>query len=315
MSGGQVVYASGRSLYVATQRWTPPPASPDAEPPARAFTTVHRFATGDPDSTSYRASGEVPGYLLNQFALSEHDGVLRAASTETPLWWGGGQPAESESFVTVLDERDGALVQIGKVGGLGRGERIFAVRFIGDAGYVVTFRQVDPLYVVDLERPAEPRVRGELKIRGYSAYLHPLGEGLLLGVGQDATEGGAQLGTQLSLFDVSDPSRPVRLHQAVVADSSSSAEFDHHAFLWWQPRELAVVPLTVYDGRDFFDGAVGFRVRRGAGIGEAGRASHTDSPILRSFVVKGRLFTLSDAGLEANSLDNLAEEAWLPFGP
>jgi hypothetical protein len=312
MSGGQLVYGSERSLYVATQKWTPLPDSPQAEPP-RSFTTVHRFATGDPDSTSYRASGEVPGFLLNQFSLSEHEGVLRAASTETPLWWGGRQPDEGQSFVTALDERDGALVQIGQVGGLGRGERIFAVRFIGDAGYVVTFRQVDPLYVVDLERPAEPRVRGELKIRGYSAYLHPLGEDLLLGVGQDATEGGAQLGTQLSLFDVSDPSRPTRLHQKAVADSSSGAEFDHHAFLWWSPRDLAVLPLTVY-GDDFFDGAAGFRVRRDSGIEEVGRDSHRDdASILRSFVVQGRLFTLSDAGIEANSLDTLAEEAWVRF--
>jgi uncharacterized secreted protein with C-terminal beta-propeller domain len=312
MSGGQLVYASERSLYVATQKWTPLPDSSQVEPPARAFTTVHRFATGDPDSTSYRASGEVPGFLLNQFSLSEHEGVLRAASTETPLWWPGRQPEEGQSFVTTLDERDGALVQLGQVGGLGRGERIFAVRFIGDAVYVVTFRQVDPLYVVDLERPAEPRVRGELKIRGYSAYLHPLAEGLLLGVGQDATEGGAQLGTQLSLFDVSEPTRPTRLHQRAVADSSSGAEFDHHAFLWWAPRDLAVLPLTVY-GDDIFDGAAGFTVRRDAGIDETGRASHQDASILRSFVVKGRLFTLSDAGIEANTLDTLAEEAWVPF--
>jgi len=312
MSGGQVVYASQGGLYVATQKWTPEPDSSGAAPPPRSFTTVHRFATGDPDSTSYRASGEVPGYLLNQFSLSEHGGVLRAASTELPLWWGGGGGSESESFVTVLDERDGALVQIGKVGGLGRGERIYAVRFVGDAGYVVTFRQVDPLYVVDLERPAEPRVRGELKIQGYSAYLHPLEQGLLLGVGQDANERGAQLGTQLSLFDVSDPSRPQRLHQATVADASSGAEFDHHAFLWWAPKDLAVLPLTVY-GREFFDGAAGFRVRRAAGIEEVGRAEHAGAPIQRSFVVAGRLFTLSDAGLEANDLDTLAEQAWLEF--
>jgi hypothetical protein len=311
MSGGQLVYAAERSLYVATQKWTPRPATPEAEPP-RSFTTIHRFATGDPDDTTYRASGEVPGYLLNQFSLSEHDGVLRAASTETPLWWEGGQRADSESFVTALDERNGALVRVGQVGGLGRGERIFAVRFIGDAGYVVTFRQVDPLYVVDLERPSEPRVRGELKIRGYSAYLHPVGEGLLLGVGQDATERGAQLGTRVSLFDVSDPARPSRLHQAAVADSSSGAEFDHHAFLWWPPRDLAVLPLTVY-GDELFDGAAGFRVERAAGIAEVGRASHPNASILRSFVVEGRLFTLSDAGIEANSLDTLAEEAWLRF--
>jgi uncharacterized secreted protein with C-terminal beta-propeller domain len=307
-----VVYASDRSLYVATQGWTPMPATPGAEPPGRSFTTIHRFATDAPDSTAYRASGQVPGYLLNQFSLSEHGGVLRTATTDEPAWWTGGTGTESQSHVTVLDERDGALRKVGQVGGLGRGERIFAVRFIGPAGYVVTFRQIDPLYVVDLERPSQPVVRGELKIRGYSAYLHPLGGGLLLGVGQDATDAGAQLGTQLSLFDVSDPSSPRRLHQAAVTGASSQAEFDHHAFLWWAPRDLAVVPLNVFDGRPF-QGAAGFRVQRAAGIAETGRASHANAPILRSFVLGGRLFTLSDAGIEANSLDNLAELGWLAF--
>jgi hypothetical protein len=320
MSGGQVVYASQQSLYVGTQDWTPMPATPDAELPGSSFTTIHRFATGDPDSTTYRASGQVPGYLLNQFSLSEHAGVLRAATTEEPVWWAGGAGTESQSHVTVLDERDGALRKIGQVGGLGRGERIFAVRFIGPAGYVVTFRQIDPLYVVDLERPSQPVVRGELKIRGYSAYLHPLGGGLLLGVGQDATDAGAQLGTQLSLFDVSDPSQPRRLHHAVVADASSQAEFDHHAFLWWARRELAVVPLNVLgggltQGGQSFDGAAGFRVQRAAGIAEVGRAAHPNAPILRSFVLGGRLFTLSNAGIAANSLDDLAEQAWLAFPP
>jgi Beta propeller domain len=319
MSGGQVVYASHRSLYVATQDWTPMPATPTAELPGRSFTTVHRFDTSDPDSTTFRASGKLPGYLLNQFSLSEHQGVLRAATTEEPVWWTGAFDAQSQSHVTVLDERGGALRQIGQVGGLGTGERIFAVRFIGPAGYVVTFRQIDPLYVVDLERPSQPVVRGELKIRGYSAYLHPVGPGLLLGVGQDATDTGAQLGTQLSLFDVSDPSNPSRLHQAAVAGASSQAEFDHHAFLWWAPRDLAVVPLNVFGGAptlqggQFFQGAAGFRVQRAAGIAEVGRASHENSPIQRSFVLGGRLFTLSDAGIEANSLDNLGEQGWVAF--
>ena len=320
MSGGQVVYASQHSLYVATQDWTPIPGTPGAELPGRSFTTIHRFATGDPGSTTYRSSGRVPGYLLNQFSLSEYGGVLRAATTEDPLWWAGEDRIDGQSHVTVLDERDGALRKVGQVGGLGRGERIFAVRFIGPAGYVVTFRQVDPLYVVDLERPAQPVVRGELKIRGYSAYLHPLGGGLLLGVGQDATDAGVELGTQLSLFDVSDPSRPRRLHQAAVAGASSQAEFDHHAFLWWARRDLAVVPINVVGGRltrggEWFQGAAGFRVERAAGIAEVGRAAHPDAPILRSFVLGGRLFTLSDAGIEANSLDNLAEQGWLAFPP
>jgi Beta propeller domain len=311
MSGGHVVYASERSLYVATQRWTEDSPAAGADGPG---TTIHRFATGDPDSTAYSASGQVPGYLLNQFSLSEHDGMLRAASTSMPVWAAGGPTGDSESQVTVLDERDGKLVQVGRVGGLGRGERIFAVRFIGPAGYVVTFRQVDPLYVVDLERPAHPVLRGELKIPGFSSYLHPVGEGLLLGVGQDATDTGGLLGAQLSLFDVSDPSKPRRLHQATVPGSSSSVQFDHHAFLWWAPRDLAVVPLTVF-GEEFFHGVAGFRVRRAAGIEEAGRVSHGGAPVVRSFVAAGRLFTLSDAGLEANSLDTLAEEAWLPLPP
>ena len=120
--------------------------------------------------------------------------------------------------------------------GLGKGERIFAVRFLGDVGYVVTFRQTDPLYTLDLARPEAPRVVGELKIRGYSAYLHPIGEGLLLGVGQDATAAGGRLGAQVSLFDVSNLARPVRLHQRLLGDGGTSeVEWDHHAFLWWAP--------------------------------------------------------------------------------
>src|SRR6185436_1699304 len=96
-------------------------------------------------------------------------------STELPLWWGGPR-TESETVVTTLGARSGALVRLGRVGGLGKGERVYAVRFVGDTGYVVTFRQVDPLYTLDLSAPARPVVRGELKIRGYSAYLHPVGD-------------------------------------------------------------------------------------------------------------------------------------------
>src|SRR5207244_12262434 len=137
--------------------------------------------------------------LLSQFSLSEFKGVLRVASTDTPFWWGGGQPRESQSFVTTLDDNGaGAPVQIGQVGGLGKGEQIRGVRFIGDAGYVVTFRQVDPLFTVDLSDPTNPRVMGELKLLGYSAYLHPIGGDLLLGIGQDANDQAQTNGTQIS---------------------------------------------------------------------------------------------------------------------
>ena len=321
LSGGEIAYASATSLYVATPQWTPVPDGFEY-PPERATTLIHRFDISDPTNTTYRASGQVPGYLLNQFSMSEHDGVLRVASTEEPSWWTGETDDRSESRVTTLDERSGALVQLGHAGGLGKGERIYAVRFIGERGYVVTFRQTDPLYTLDLSKPSTPRVAGELKIRGYSAYLHPIDDDLLLGVGQDADQRGNVRGTQLSLFDVGDPARPRRLHRTVESGSSSDVEYDHHAFLWWGPSKLAVMPLhsypEVYD-EPSFSGAIGFGVDRSSGISERGRASHDEDaeryawPIERSFVLGGRLFTLSQYGLETNSLDNLAEQGFLPF--
>src|SRR5207253_10361519 len=127
-----------------------------------------------------------------------------------------------QSFVTVLAQRGDALASVGRVGNLGAGERIYAVRFIGDVGYVVTFKQVDPLYTVGLSDPEHPRVLGSLELLGYSAYLHPVGDGLLLGVGQAANEQGRTQGTQVSLFDVSDPAKPSRLSNKLVGNGSSS---------------------------------------------------------------------------------------------
>jgi len=315
MTDAETVYSSPSSLYVATSRWTDPGIAGGA-PPRSISTQIHRFEAGEDARTSYRATGEVRGRLLNQFALSEEDGHLRVASTDAPMWADGGEPA-SESFVTVLDH---TLAPVGRVRGLGRGERIYSVRFIGDVGYVVTFRETDPLYTIDLSNPATPRVAGELKILGYSAYLHPLGDGLLLGVGQDATAQGRVKGTQLSVFDVSDVSRPERLHQRTLAAGSvSDVEFDHRAFLHWPASALAVLPIQtsgVETGRDFA-GAIGFRVDR-SGIEELGRAEHLPrrrypEPIIRALVAGDRVITVSSQGLLTSSLQEFASLSWLPF--
>jgi uncharacterized secreted protein with C-terminal beta-propeller domain len=197
------------------------------------------------------------------------------------------------------------------------------VRFAGDKGYVVTFRQVDPLYTLDLSDKSDPKVLGELKILGYSAYLHPISDDLLLGVGIDATAEGRRLGTQLSLFDVSHLRRPVRRAQASLgANSSTTAEFDPHAFLYWNPTRLAVIPLTVYgqDGKQGFEGAIGFRVGTSS-LAEAGRVAHptqADRPgfaaeIARSLVIDDKLYTLSYAGLGASRLDTLAPLSFAAF--
>jgi uncharacterized secreted protein with C-terminal beta-propeller domain len=308
VSDGGVVYASRSSLYVATDRWDP--RLLDGGPiPGSVSTAIHRFDIASPTQTHYRSSGTVPGVLLGQWSLSERNGVLRVASTEQPVWWGGPR-TESETTVTTLGERGGALVPLGRVGGLGRGERVYAVRFIGDTGYVVTFRQVDPLYTLDLSTPSRPVVRGELKIRGYSAYLHPVGDDLLLGVGQDATDEGRVLGAQASLFDVSDVRSPRRLDSFSLGKSWSEAEQDHHAFLWWSRSRLAVIPVLA-SGDTPFAGALGLRVRPG-GISLAGRVVHgadgsAGAQIRRSVVVGDVLYTVSDTGVKATALASFAD--------
>jgi uncharacterized secreted protein with C-terminal beta-propeller domain len=307
MADAEVVYGSQDALYVATQKWIDP-TLPVARVPARETTVIDRFDVTDPDRTTFSASGQVDGYLLNQFSLSEYKGDLRVATTSRPVWWDGGPPSASQSQVTVLRPGGGALTRVGQVTGLGKGQQIYSVRFVDAAGYVVTFRQIDPLYTLDLTNPAAPRVAGQLELEGYSSYLHPLGNGLLLGVGQAVQGGNRPAGTQIELFDVHDPTNPRLAGRVELGDDASSpAEFDHHAFLYWPPTGLAVLPVQI--GSDF-DGALGVAVSP-AGLAQAGRI--TQSQVQRAVVVGDRLFTVSDGGVMASSLATLARQAFVAF--
>jgi hypothetical protein len=318
MTDAQTVYGSTKHLYVATQRWIEPD-TPASDLPPGTTTLISRFDVTDPDRTSYEGSGSVQGYLLNQYSLSEQDGDLRVASTTEPVWWNGTQGEPSRSMVTVLRRSaGGVLAKVGQVDGLGHGQRIYSVRFAGDVGYVVTFRQVDPLYVVDLSDPANPRVRGELELLGYSAYLHPVGPGRLLGVGQDATPEGRLKGSQVSLFDVSDPSAPKLLaHQPLGGQSSSDVQYDPHAFLFWSPRRLALLPLQIWGNGDAsFAGAVAMKVTDT--LAEAGRIQHDAisgylPAIHRELVVGGRVYTISDAGVMGSDVDSFGRLSFVAF--
>ncbi|MBO9532818.1 MAG: beta-propeller domain-containing protein [Solirubrobacteraceae bacterium] len=323
LGSAQVVYASAGALYVASS--ADADVQTPADVPARPRTQIHRFDTSVRDQTTYAESGSVPGYVLGQYSLGEHKGALRVASTEEPSWVrtaANAEANESQSSVTVLKPDAGKLAQVGQVTGLGKTERIYAARFIGDVGYLVTFRQTDPLYTLDLSDPSKPKVAGELKITGYSAYLHPVGDGLLLGIGQDASEQGRTQGAAISLFDVADARAPKLLARKQFAQYSRSAvEDDPHAFLWWAPTKLALVPTLSFGnpaGGAISGGiASGVRVDRASGLTDVGSAYHGpewDHPqIVRSVVVGSRVFTMSDIGVQAGRLTDLGAEGWMPW--
>jgi len=316
IAGGQQIYATDTSTYVSTTDW-----SRDG---SAAKTSLHKFVTVPSGASTYKGSGEVPGTLLNQYAMSEYKGVLRVASTisERRGWVNSRQA--TEGLVTTLHEQDGALAQLGQVGGLGRqdNESIRAVRFIEQRGYVVTFRQSDPLYVLDLRNAVAPKVAGELKIPGYSGYLHPIGENLLLGVGQSGLDLGVspptttpsrvgQIGVQFSLFDISDPASPRRIDTQNYGGGAAAAEFDPKAFLYWQPRNLIIAPTNLHGdqrGRGAFNGLVLLRANAN-GLSELGRLATTQAhgTVNRSLVIGDTVYMLSDHALRANSLDTHRE--------
>jgi hypothetical protein len=320
LTDGDTVYASEDRLYVATTRWGDPfPVDPSPSAlrrPAPETTTVttgiHAFDITGNVPAKYLASGEVEGRIIGRYAMSEHEGVLRVATTLDD--WSGTTDT-SESVLYTLEEGDGELVPLGQVGGLGKGEQIYAVRYFGDTGYVVTFRQVDPLYVLDLSDPANPAVTGELKITGYSSYLHDGGDDRLIGVGQEATADGRSIGAQISLFDVGDPSAPTKLDGHVVPDAWSQTEWDPQAFLFWADTDQVVVPLETMTGPS------ALVVRLGADtVTEQGQITRTEAPrdgwtqLRRSIVVGDGLYTIWQDGVQVNGLDDLEPRGWVPFG-
>ena len=291
------VYAASDSFYIA---------------PAGDWgingTDIHRFDLSDPAEPAHDATASVKGVLINQFAMSEYRGHLRVAATDWRTW-------PLESTLTVFDIGDG-LAEVGKVTGLGPTESIFAVRFLGDRGFVVTFRQTDPLYVLDLSEPSAPSVEGELKIPGFSRYLHPLGGGLLLGVGQDADpDTGRALGLQVSLFDVSEPSAPAQLARVPLGRAESAAEFDHRAFTYHDG--VAYVPAQAVNDRWWAEpgdpeGVLYAVEVGGRSLALAATMLFPAAP-LRSIPVAGQLHILSNEDIRTFALPTHAELGISPY--
>ncbi len=278
--GETTVYASASSLYVAQRESYYGP------------TDIHRFDLSDAMSPTFAGSAEAPGRLINQFALSEYRGHLRVATTLEDV-----SPTRSE--IWIYEVSPVGMQHVSTLTNLGTTELIYAVRFMGDRAFVVTFRQIDPLYITVLSDPREPFVAGELKLPGFSRYMHPLSSGRLLAVGQDADPNtGQPLGLQLSLFDVSDSYNPRLLDQLKPAAEDREfavgwPEVDHRAFTY--DEGIAYVPSLLFD-ENAFEGAgrvfaVGVNCDELSLLGEFG--GELDSFPVRVIPVNGLLYVLS----------------------
>lgn len=315
-SSGTTVYMTPSALYLATaqDRYTDTGSSTD--------TRIDRFAINGAHVV-WEASGFVPGTLINQFAMDEQDGYLRVAThTWSSDWAGGTWATVSDSGVYVLDTAGDTLDLVGSVTGLAPGEQLYAVRFDSDTAYLVTFLQTDPLFAINLSDPASPTVQGELVIPGFSNYLQTVGEGLLLGIGQEREPGTWNTRMHVSLFDVSDGGDLRQIERQFLSEtaqwSSSEAQFDHHALLYSPQDGLLVVPVSAsgYDpgtGTYFYDQTLQVLRVGDDGVDVLG-VIHSDSAVLRTVRIGDVLYAVSDDRVTAYSLTDFSEIGRTPLG-
>ncbi|MDI6642495.1 MAG: beta-propeller domain-containing protein [Candidatus Hodarchaeaceae archaeon] len=296
-------------------------------------TIVHKIAMAGRE-IEYKTQGEVPGRVLNQFSMDEYQGYFRIATTTGEVWRTGSGTAKNHVYVLGED-----LNIIGRLEGLAKGERIYSARFMGTKAYLVTFKKVDPLFVIDLSDPRNPKVLGELKIPGYSDYLHPYDETHLIGVGKDTEDAGSFAwfqGVKIALFDVSDPENPREVSKYVIGErgTDSYALYDHRAFLFSRSKNLLVVPVSVVEdgesswgwGQPGWQGAYVFRVSLEDGLVFRARIIHYDDrtqstypvsswsncpsrdySVKRSLYIDDVLYTISGELVKMNDLANLGQ--------
>ncbi len=323
VGNGQNIYASQEYLYIAQSSYS-----------RQEETVVSKFEMKN-GQIKFIGDGDVPGRILNQFSMDEYDGYFRIATTTGDVW-----NKKSSNNVYILDDD---LDVVGELEGLAPGEKIYSVRFMGKRGYVVTFKKIDPLFVIDLSNPKEPEVLGKLKIPGYSDYLHPYDETHLIGIGKDAvdaeSEGGRPAdfawyqGIKMAIFDVSDVENPIEMHKEIIGDRGTDSPVlqDHKAFLFDKEKNLLVIPVLLAEikgdreygseyGDYVFQGAYVYDISLNHGFELKGKVSHYDdsevfrksgyyfdgdASITRSLYIEDVLYTFSNKRIQLNSLDSL----------
>ena len=308
-AGGNTVYMTPDAMYVGTTE------SHYSETAWFNDTRIDRFAI-DGTQVAWQASGVVSGALINQFAMDEQGGYLHVAThtTESQLV-GDTWNTRDDNGVYVLDTVGDTLDLTGSLTGLAPGEQLYAARFVGDTAYLVTFLQTDPLFAVDLSDPAAPSLQGELVVPGFSNYLQPVGDGLLIGIGQEREAGSWNTHVHATLFDVSDGTNPTQITRQFLTDDTqwswSDAQFDHHALLYSAEDGILVVPVFG-SGYDAESGTYNYEqllkvMRVSAGGIEVLGDIHTDQSVFRTVRIGDVLYAVSDTSVTAYRLSDLSQ--------
>lgn len=314
LGGGQDIYADRDSLYVALRSnsgmwwrdWS-------------RTTDIYSFDL-DKGKVDPKSRGSVPGYIINQFAMDEYDGHFRIATTS----WGSEDVTRGNTTLNNLYILDGDLKQVGSVENLAPGERIYSTRMMGDKVYIVTYRQVDPFYVIDASNPENPSVLGYLKIPGYSSYLHPYDDKTIIGIGMETRMEGSRVvndGVKVSVFDVSDFSNPVEKDKVILGRGGSSSDvgYDHRAFLFNREKNIMAFPARVFygSGSRMSKDAYVFSFKNDGTLNLRGAISHAslsegekvyydyNDGISRIMYIGDDLYTMSNNWIRLNDLDSL----------
>lgn len=324
LGSGNTVYANADSLFVAMNRYQYRIMTFAPEPSFRETTEIFRFALAD-GKVQFKAKGSVPGTIINQFSMDAQGTTFRIATTTGEAWNSGENTSKNNIYVL-----NSAMTIQGKLEGLAPTERIYSVRFLGDRAYMVTFRQVDPFYVIDLKNPASPAVLGYLKIPGFSEYLHPYDANTIIGFGKETVEtkdGVRTAGLKIGMFDVSNVQNPVEKHKVILGGAGSWSEVlnNHKALLFSKEKGLFALPVTLYEtvnGQSQFtwQGAHVYSIDPATGFKLRGTSTHlTDQEIAnagiqwydsqkniqRIIYIGDTIYTLSDYGIKGHALDTM----------
>ncbi len=318
LANAGIVYVSPRALYLTDIEY-------DYSGNTRETTDIYKFDLLE-DGAALAGVGRIRGRLLNRFSLGEYQGYLRTATTIGQVWEG-----DSTNNLYVLGEENGDLVVVGGLEGIAPGEQIYSARFIGDRGFLVTFKKVDPLFTFDLSDPANPKVVGELKVPGYSDYIHPLGENHLLTIGKDAVDVGDfawYQGVQISVFDVTDFADPKRVDVEIVGDRGTESEAlrNPHAFNYFASKDTLAVPMVIREvsqsqseepsayGEEVFVGLCLYRITTDEGVEPIAQiATGADDDIYRywgswnrGIFIGDYIYAVTDSAVQAIPLDDLS---------